>query len=152
MALSLLFIVTFVISINDAKVHVKPLQNEQVKSHEQNSSSQRNWLTSLSKDQEQAFYYPATEISIHLDLLENVDEKFKNRVRHFRLATQKLNDYHYFCLQQVLEQSHVNHKVERFENEIGVILYSNNQKTLKFIVEELKKYGIKSTIEEITRN
>lgn len=150
--LALLFVVTFVISINDAKVHAKPLPAEQATVTDKNGSAQKSWLTSLSKDQDQDSYYPVTEISIDLNLLESVDQKFKHRVRYFKLQTQKLNDYHFFCLQQVLEQSHINHKIERFQDEIGVILYSNNQTTLNKIVKELKKYGINSAMHEIVRN
>lgn len=149
--LVVVYIITFLIDINRVKPFPSPLQTQE---QEKNVTkiAPKDWRQSMQKSNEaDDFYYPVTEIRIDLHLYQDVDEKFRTRVRHFKLKTQKLNSYHYFCLKQVLDQSHTHHKLEAYQNEIGVILYSNDSKELQVIVDDLAKYGIKSSIEEIIR-
>lgn len=149
--LVLLFVAAFLIDINKVSRAMDPLQPEQQQEEINHTSQKAGWLNSLDKDKEDDFYYPVTEITIDLDLDQNVDNKFRNRVRNFKLVTQTLNEHHYFCLKQVLEQSRVKHKLERFDNEIAVILYSNSPKALETIVKELNIYDIKSNVQEIRK-
>ncbi len=151
LALVVIFITIFFIDINQVKLETSPLQMQKQPKDFNHTSLKGAWLSKTDQDRDDAFYYPVTEIRIDLNLLNSVDEKYKQRIRNFRLQTQKLSDYHYFCLKQVLDQSQVHHKIERYENEIGVILYSNSQKTLRFIVDELRKYGITSQVREINK-
>ena len=148
--LMLVFVVAFLIDINRVPTSFTPLPNDQQPRDLNHTKSESAvWLKHLKKDKKDDFYYPVTEISIDLNLDQNVDNKFRNRVRHFRLVTQKLNDYHYFCLRQVLDQSRIKHKIERFNNDVAVILYSHDQKALRAIVKELNKYDIASSVKEI---
>ena len=155
-ALSLLvvfFIIAFVIDINRVEIPNNLLQEDMPQEAVQKPVTDKsNWTVALKRDKADDFYYPVTEVSISLNLLDHVDQAYKNRLRHFKLHTQKLNNYHYFCLKQVLDQSSIKHKIERFDDEIGVILYSQSQKTLSYVVDELKKYGIASSVKEIQRN
>lgn len=147
--LVMLYIFVFLININKVKVLPKDLQtNNQEKN--QIKPTPKDWRLGLDKKgSEDSFYYPVTEITIDLNLFQDVDDKYRHRVRQFKLVTQKLNSYHYFCLKQVLDQLHTHHKLEAYQNEIGVILYSNNSKNLQEVVDNLSTYQIKSSIHEI---
>ncbi len=148
--LVLIFVVAFLIDINKVPVSLDPLQEiTQPEEKTQTKPLVKKWLHKFEKDKSDDFYYPVTEITIDLNLDQNVDKKFRNRVRHFRLVTQPLSDYHYFCLKQVLDQSRVKHKIERFNNDVAVILYSQDYKALRSIVNELNKYDIASSVKEI---
>jgi hypothetical protein len=148
--LVLIFVVTFLIDINRVPASLDPLQEiKQPKDINQATSRGKQWLHKFDKERTDDYYYPVTEISIDLDLDQNVDHKYRHRVRHFRLETQALSDYHYFCLRQVLDQSRIKHKIERFNNDVAVILYSQDHKALRSIVKELNKYDIASSVKEI---
>jgi hypothetical protein len=149
--LVLLFLVAFLVDINKVSRAMDPLQPVEQQEEVNDTTKKVVWLNLLDKDKKDDFYYPVTEITIDLDLDQNVDNKFRNRVRNFKLVTQTLNEHHYFCLKQVLEQSRVKHKLERFDNEIAVILYSNSPKALETIVKELNIYDIKSNVQEIRK-
>ena len=149
--LVLIFVVAFLIDINRGTVTLDPLQKPKQLRDYNHSGQGAPWLSKLDKDKEDDFYYPVTEISIDLKLDQNVDSKYRNRIRNFKLVTQPLNDYHYFCLKQVLDQSRVKHKIERFNNDVAVILYSKSLTALETIVKELNIYDIKSSVKEIRK-
>jgi len=144
--LVLIFVVAFLVDINRSKITLDPLQKLEQPRDTNHSTQRVQWLSKLDKND---FYYPVTEISIDLDLDQNVDSKFRNRTRYFKLVTQPLNDYHYFCLKQVLDQSRIKHQIERFNNDVAVILYSQSSSALEKIVKELNIYDIKSSVKEI---
>lgn len=144
-----IFVLAFLIDINRVSVTLDPLQKLEQPRDKNRSVEATSWFNKLGKDKKDDFYYPVTEISIELDLDQNVDFNYRNRVRNFKLTTQPLNDYHYFCLKQVLEQSRVKHKLERYNNDVAVILYSQDAKVLDTIVKELNIYDIKSSVKEI---
>lgn len=150
-ALVFIFIVAFLIDINRSTVTLDPLQKPKQLSDSNHTGQFAPWLSKLGIDKKDDFYYPVTEISIDLDLDQSVDSKYRNRARYFKLVTQPLNDYHYFCLKQVLDQSRVKHKIERFNNDVAVILYSQSLTALKTIVKELNIYDIKSSVKEIRK-
>ena len=148
--LVLIFVVAFLIDINRVPASLSPLQeNQQLEDINTSVSQGTKWLHKLDKSKEDDYYYPVTEISIDLNLDQDVDNKYRNRIRHFRLVTQALSDYHYFCLKQVLDQSRIKHKIERFNNDVAVILYSQDQNALRTIVKELNRYDIASSVKEI---
>jgi len=148
--LVLIFVVAFLIDINRVPASLDPLQeNQQAKDPNHSGPKGLKWLQKIAKDKTDDYYYPVTEITIDLDLDQNVDHKYRHRVKQFRLETQALSDYHYFCLKQVLDQSRMKHKIERFNNDVAVILYSEDQKALRSIVKELNKYDIASSVKEI---
>jgi len=149
--LVLIFVVAFLIDINRGTVTLDPLQKSKQPRDNNHTGRGAPWLSKLDRDKKDDFYYPVTEISINLNLDQNVDSKYRNRVRNFKLVTQPLNDYHYFCLKQVLDQSRVKHKIERFNNEVAVILYSESLTALETIVKELNIYDIKSSVKEIRK-
>ena len=144
-----IFVLAFLIDINRASVTLDPLQKLEQPRDKNHSAQSASWFNKLGKDKKEDFYYPVTEISIELNLDQNVDSNYRNRVRNFKLITQPLNDYHYFCLKQVLDQSRVKHKLERYNNDVAVILYSQDAKVLETIVKELNIYDIKSSVKEI---
>ena len=144
-----IFVLAFLIDINRASVTLDPLQKLEQPRDKNHSAQSASWFNKLGKDKKEDFYYPVTEISIELNLDQNVDANYRNRVRNFKLITQPLNDYHYFCLKQVLDQSRVKHKLERYNNDVAVILYSQDAKVLETIVKELNIYDIKSSVKEI---
>lgn len=148
-ALVFIFVLAFLIDINRASVTLDPLQKLEQPRDKNHSAQSASWFNKLGKDKKDDFYYPVTEISIKLHLDQNVDSNYRNRVRNFKLITQPLNDYHYFCLKQVLDQSRVKHKLERYNNDVAVILYSEDVKVLETIVKELNIYDIKSSVKEI---
>lgn len=149
--LVVVYIVSFLININKVKAFPNDLQvTNQEKNH--TKSVPRDWRRSFEdKASKKDFNYPVTEISIDLNLYQDVNDKYRHRVRQFQLKTQKLNTYQFFCLKQVLDQLHINHKLEAYQDEIGVILYSDNSSRLQQVVSNLEKYSIKSSIEEIKR-
>lgn len=149
--LVLLFVVAFLIDVNKVPRAMDPLQPLQQQSDANQTADKTVWFDKLDKDKREDFYYPVTEISIKLSLDENVDKKFRSHRKQFKLVTQSLDEHHYFCLKQVLEQSRVKHKLERFDNEIAVILYSNSEPALETIVKELDIYNIKSNVQEIRK-
>lgn len=151
-AMALYFPVTYFIDVSRVEIPYDLLQEEKPKYDASPKLDRLSWTAALKRDREEDFYYPVTEVSVHLNLIDSVSQAYTNRLRHFRLQTQKLNHYHYFCLRQVLDQSNVRHKIERYDDEVGVILYSNHLEALSTIVEELKKYGIQSSVHEIKRN
>ena len=149
--LVLIFVVAFLIDINRVSIALDPLQKREQPKDANQTAQGAPWLSKLKPDKKDDFYYPVTEISIDLDLDQHVNTKFRNRQRHFKLVTQPLNDYHYFCLKQVLDQSRIKHKLERYNNDIAVILYSQSLEALETIVKELNIYDIKSSVKEIRK-
>lgn len=145
------FVIGFLLDINRVPVSQHPLQEDEQLQEVNQSVKKAKWLGRLDKDKQEDYYFPVTEISINLDLEQDVDSKYRNRSRYFKLITQSLNNYHYFCLKQVLDQSRIKHKIERYNNDIAVILYSQNGKVLNSIVKELNKYDIQSSVKEIRK-
>ena len=139
----------FLIDINKVEEFSTPLEMQN--SIESNKTTEKSWVDRITGKMND-YYYPVTEININLNLDYSVDSKYRSRARHYKLMTEKLNPYHFFCLKQVLDQSRVKHRLERYDNEIGVVLYSNDPTVLTYVVNELKKYGIQSHIEEEIRN
>lgn len=150
--LVLLYIATFLVQINRVKELPKPLQKERVEVNDTLHAT-KDWRKALEKSKNSDdFYYPVQEIVIALDMQTPVEAKHKNRIRHFKLITEPLDDYQYFCLTQVLEQLKVMHKIQRYHNDVGVVLYAKELDALKSITDELKAYNIKSSIKQIKGN
>ena len=148
--LVLLFITLFMIDINTTKLdETIPLQEQEQPLDANVSAKSSAWINKTDIKRDDSYYYPVTEINIHIDLTASVDSKYNSRLRKYKLVTQKLDDYHYFCLKQVLDQSQVQKSIERYENEIGVILYASGKQKLDYIVNELKKYEITSKVSEL---
>ncbi|KIM10328.1 MAG: hypothetical protein KU37_11055 [Sulfuricurvum sp. PC08-66] len=147
--LVMLFVVYFLIDINRVKPAPFAKQKDPIETNK-TSDTTRDWRLALDeRTMKENYFYPLTEISIEMPMLHDVHQKFQKRIRHFKLTTQALSQYHYFCLKQVLTQSAVKHKIERYYNEVGVLLYSNDAESLQTIVKDLALYGIESTLKEL---
>ena len=149
LVLVLFYIGSFLVQINRVSTPPISMQKEHVEVNK-TQRVQKDWRLALeSSKSSDDYYYPVQEIAITLNMHTPVVQKHKSSVRHYKLITQPLDDYQFFCLTQVLQNVDVTHKIERYQNETGVVLYTTQKKPLQDIIEALKAYNITSSIKQI---
>ncbi|PAF47362.1 hypothetical protein BKH46_04585 [Helicobacter sp. 12S02634-8] len=94
------------------------------------------WLQTLQK-QSQNYSYPATELKIGLKFKDPHDKTTSNR-----LIIDHLDDYKFFCLNEVLKQEHIEFAYSQTKNATQIIIFLPEGARKNQILEDLKYYEI----------
>ncbi|PAF47000.1 hypothetical protein BKH41_08205 [Helicobacter sp. 12S02232-10] len=115
---------TFNINHNESAVEKNKIQGETL------------WLQSL-LTKSQNYSYPATEIKIGVNF-RSPNEK----INPTKLVIQHLDNYKFFCLNEVLKQEKIEFAYYQTGNSIDIVIFLPNDSRKKQIIEDLKHYEI----------
>jgi len=102
-----------------------------------NSEKRDRWLYQFQESKVTNYYYPATEVSIHLPLHK------KSNIKTYSLTTEYLEPYQNFCVNQVLNKlPHTRYKVIETDNKIKFKIITTDRKNISMIKQEFKYYDI----------
>lgn len=131
------FLVYYYSTSEDVQVIHQPL-SFQKKSVEKEDS----WLSSLLKSPK-SYAYPATEMKVNVNF-KSLEEKSDST----ELVVKNLDDYKFFCLNEVLKEKEIEYAYEQAGNLVNIIIYLPNKGSRKEqIIQELKYYEIQYTIQ-----
>lgn len=136
-----IFIIFFLISINSSKkpTHIDPLV---YKSAVVPKKQEKVWLSHFSKSERLGYFYPVNEVYIKVDL----DEKII-KTTTYKLSASLLDPYQLFCLKEELNRHRLKYYLKRDKNGVELLIYSKNIDKLNSLVNVLKNYQIKASIE-----
>ncbi|WP_457748655.1 hypothetical protein [Sulfurimonas sp.] len=135
------FIIFFFISINSQEeiIDMKPLA---LKTEEIPKRQEKLWLNHFSKSERLGYSYPVNEVYIKLDL----DEKIIKTIT-YKLSAKLLDPYQLFCLKEELQRYKLKYFFKKDNKGIDLLIYSQNVNKLNKLVQVLKNYKIKVSIE-----
>ncbi|PAF42563.1 hypothetical protein [Helicobacter sp. 11S03491-1] len=107
----------------------------------QNIKKDHSWLESLLK-KPQSYSYPATEIKI------GVHFKSPNEKANLtRLIVNHLDDYKFFCLNEVLKEENIDFAYYQSNDSINIVIFLPNDSRKKQIMQDLKYYEIQYKVQ-----
>jgi|GEM_PF-1599243 len=102
-----------------------------------------HWLDRLSGKDERKFIYPASELQVKL-LFENELKKTSKEI--FRVSVGVINDYQFFCINQVLGAYNIEYSYYKIGENISLVVATEDENYLRSVLEKLKHYEINYTL------
>lgn len=135
------FIVFFLVSINSQEkvTDTIPLT---LKTEVISKKPEKLWLNHFSKSERLGYFYPVNEVYVKLDL----DEKITKTIT-YKLSAKLLDPYQLFCLKEELQRHNLKYFFKKDKQGIDLLIYSQNVDKLNNLVQVLKNYKIKASIE-----
>lgn len=110
---------------------------------DQNEKSDDEWIKSFAKQSKKGFEYPVTELQIKLDLLQQLKDQTV-----YRVVIDDLDEYKFFCINQVLKAKDIKYSYFRSKGYIKLIVTAKDEEYLKSVLLQLKEYNINYKIEQ----
>lgn len=112
------------------------VEHQLVLSQKKSIEKEESWLFSLLKSQKN-YTYPATEIKVNVDF-----KSLAERSESTKLVIKDLDDYKFFCLNEVLKEENVEYAYEQAGNLANIIIYLPEGLKRKQIIQDLRHYEI----------
>ncbi len=103
------------------------------------ASSGLGWLNELSVKKETSYVYPASELRVKLLFEDNLK---KSNTETFRVSVGIIDDYQFFCINQVLSANNIDYSYYRIGESIWLVVATDNEGYLHNVLKELKHYEI----------
>lgn len=102
-----------------------------------------DWLDRLSGQNEREFIYPASELQVKLLYANNA----KNNTKEvFRVSVGVINDYQFFCINQVFGAHNIEYSYYKIGENIWLVVATEDENYLRSVLEKLKHYAINYTL------
>lgn len=102
-----------------------------------------DWLDRLSGQNEREFIYPASELQVKLLYANNA----KNNTKEvFRVSVGVINDYQFFCINQVFGAHNIEYSYYKIGENIWLVVAIEDENYLRSVLEKLKHYAINYTL------
>lgn len=101
------------------------------------------WLDRLSGQGEREFIYPASELQVRLLYVNNTK---KNAKEVFRVSVGVINDYQFFCINQVFGAHNIEYSYYKIGENIWLVVATEDENYLRSVLEKLKHYAINYTL------
>ena len=102
-----------------------------------------SWANRLSGKNEREFIYPASELQVKL-LYAGAIKKDTKEV--FRVSVGVINDYQFFCINQVFGAHNIEYSYYKIGENIWLVVATEDEKYLRSVLEKLKHYAIHYTL------
>lgn len=106
-------------------------------------SSGLGWLNELSAKKEMSYLYPASELRVKLLFGDNLK---RGDTETFRVSVGIIDDYQFFCINQVLSANNIDYSYYRVGESIWLVVATEDEAYLRDVLEELKHYEIDYSI------
>ena len=142
-----LFLILFLVQVNQTDASIYADEADIPKAQEIPSIvSKEKWIERFSEHEQEGFFYPVTEIFIEVDLKEKL-----KKTTIYQLRAGELDSYQLYCLKEVLLQYKTQYVFEQQQDDMKLIIYSQNLNQLKNIVKTLENYAINAEIIKIEK-
>lgn len=101
------------------------------------------WVDRLSGQNEREFIYPASELQVKLLY---ASETKKDTKEVFRVSVGVINDYQFFCINQVFGAHNIEYSYYKIGENIWLVVATEDEKYLRRVLEKLKHYAIHYTL------
>ncbi|MCI5632695.1 hypothetical protein [Helicobacter sp.] len=105
--------------------------------------SESEWVDRLSGKNEREFIYPASELQVKLLY---AGETKKDTKEVFRVSVGVINDYQFFCINQVFGAHNIEYSYYKIGENIWLVVATEDEKYLRRVLEKLKHYAIHYTL------
>lgn len=105
--------------------------------------SESEWVDRLSGKNEREFIYPASELQVKLLY---AGETKKDTKEVFRVSVGVINDYQFFCINQVFGAHNIEYSYYKIGENIWLVVTTEDEKYLRRVLEKLKHYAIHYTL------
>lgn len=102
-----------------------------------------SWLNQLSAKDGVSYLYPASELRVKLLFENNLK---KDETETFRVSVGIIDDYQFFCINQVLSANNIDYSYYKVGESIWLVVATDNEKYLRSVLEELKHYEIQYSL------
>lgn len=116
---------------------------EFIKSSKSQHVSAFNWLDRFLGQSKRDFVYPASELQVKL-LYENEAKRGAREI--FRISVGTIDDYQFFCINQVFEAHNIEYSYYKIGESIWLVVATEDKDYLHDVLEKLKHYAISYTI------
>ena len=106
-------------------------------------SSDSSWIDRLGLQSDVAYIYPASEIQVRLLSDVNIE---KDESNVFRISVGVIDDYQFFCINQVFTSHNIKYSYYRVGDNIWLVVSTKDEKYLKKVLDELIRYEISYTM------
>ncbi|MDE5602460.1 MAG: hypothetical protein K2I71_00850 [Helicobacter sp.] len=110
-----------------------------VDNNELDFTNSSNWVEKLSSKSSSPFVYPAPVMQVKL-LLE--DDVQKSNEEAFRVSVGVIDDYQFFCMNQVLSAHKIKYSYYKVGETIWLIVLTQDESYLRSVLDKLKHYEI----------
>lgn len=101
------------------------------------------WVDRLSGQNEREFIYPASELQVKLLYASETKKDTKDV---FRVSVGVINDYQFFCINQVFGAHNIEYSYYKIGENIWLVVATEDEKYLRRVLEKLKHYAIHYTL------
>ncbi len=115
---------------------------------EDKKSKNDTWTHKLAVSNSSDYHFPVNDLFVKIDLKQNFKIP-KTFYTSYLLVIDNYDRYSMFCIKQVLDMFSAPYIIVNEKNANSIVVQGVNIKNLAIIVEELKKYEIKSKIKEV---
>ena len=112
-------------------------------SESQLESLSSGWLDRLSGQDAREFIYPASELQVRL-LYADALKKSSKEV--FRISVGVINDYQFFCINQVFTANKIEYSYYKIGENIWLVVATEDENYLRSVLEQLRHYEIDYTL------
>lgn len=116
---------------------------ELAKSADLQHSPSPDWLNRLSGQSEREFIYPASELQVKLLYASNIKKGTKEV---FRVSVGVINDYQFFCINQVFGAHNIEYSYYKIGENIWLVVATEDENYLRSVLDKLKHYAINYTL------
>lgn len=102
-----------------------------------------DWLDRLSGQDEREFIYPASELQVKLLFADELKQSSKEI---FRVSVGVINDYQFFCINQVLGAYNIEYSYYKIGESISLVVATEDENYLRSVLEKLRHYEINYTL------
>lgn len=103
----------------------------------------KSWLDGFAKVKSEDYYYPTNELLFRFDFEQNA-VLGKNL---YRLLANIADPYELFCLEEVIKRTNLHYMLNKIDNTIELLIFSDDKSKLDELVSQLRQYDIKATVE-----
>lgn len=104
------------------------------------------WIFEASRYAMAPYSYPLTELHIKLgdggEIVNNID-------KYYKISIDRLSDYDFFCINQILRKSQISYSYYKVDGLIKLIITHKNKDVLQMALRELDSYKIEYEISEV---
>jgi hypothetical protein len=140
-----LFIGIFLVKINPAIPKVNPIEKDHTVDNGGLKDKFGSWISRLSGDQEDEYFYPVNEVTLNLDM---GDTPVATTV--YRLSVKPKNSDELLRIKEVLKNSELPYDMDDEEENKILTVDSNDKAQLQSLVTKLKNYQITATLSPYT--
>ena len=104
----------------------------------QKPSTQEEWFYAMAKNRDTSYSYPTNEMVLKYN--------FKHGVEPLRVFIDDLNEYRFYCLNQVLLENNIEYAYYKTDQVIQLVVFLNDGNSQKKILEDFDYYQIKYSL------